>query len=120
MNLCIVGCRDYSDYGYFTKKVNEIVAGRPIAQIISGGASGADAMAEKYANDNRINVRVFPANWNKRGRAAGPIRNGEMADYVKSVNGEVIAFWDNKSTGTKNMIGHCQRLGIAVTIVKIP
>ena len=75
-------------------------------EIISGGCSGADAMAEAYAKDYGITLKVFPADWNKYGKSAGPIRNEQMAKYATTDSDScmLIAFWDGKSRGTKNMI----------------
>jgi hypothetical protein len=49
-------------------------------------------------------VKEFPANWVEHGRAAGPIRNGQMADYADAL----IAVWDGKSKGTGNMINQAR------------
>ena len=57
-------------------------------------------MTERYAEENNYSLELFPAQWNKYGRSAGPIRNEIMVakcDYV-------IAFWDGTSKGTKNLI----------------
>ena len=86
--------------------------------IVSGGAKGADSLAEKYAADNGIKIKVFPANWNKYGKAAGPIRNKKMLEYISdSGNPLVIAFWNGKSRGTKNTIETARKMKIATLIV---
>ena len=55
MRLAIVGSREMKDSALFNKVINEFIAknGAPIA-IVSGGASGADSLAEKYACLNKI------------------------------------------------------------------
>ena len=73
-----------------------------ISEIVSGGASGVDAMAERFANENGIAVKVYNADWKKYGRGAGPVRNKEMAEYVGE-KGALIVFWDHKSKGTGSM-----------------
>ncbi|MBO5745507.1 MAG: DUF2493 domain-containing protein [Clostridia bacterium] len=82
--------------------------------IISGGASGADAIGEKYAERNGFEVERYPAEWNKYGRSAGPKRNEQMA----SVCDFVICFWDGKSKGTKSMIRYANKYGKQVRIKK--
>ena len=66
-----------------------------------------------------MNLVVFfhllhPADWNRLGRAAGPIRNEEMAE----VSDALIAFWDGKSRGTKSMIEIARRKGLQVAVVR--
>ena len=57
-------------------------------------------MGRRWAIENGIPIKEFPANWQEFGRAAGPIRNGEMADYADAL----IAIWDGRSRGTADMI----------------
>ena len=89
-------------------------------EIISGGCTGADAMAEVYAKKRNIPLKVFPADWKKYGKYAGPIRNEEMAKYASSDEddwGMLIAFWDGKSRGTKNMIDMAFKYGLDVHVI---
>ena len=53
-----------------------------ISEVVSGGASGADHGGEVFAKSNDIPIKVFRAEWNAYGRAAGPIRNRKMAEYA--------------------------------------
>lgn len=72
----------------------------PITEVVSGGAAGVDRFGEQLAREDGIPIKVFPADWNSHGKAAGPIRNREMAEYGDAL----VAVWDGKSRGTKNMI----------------
>lgn len=106
--VVIAGCRDYCNYGqakeYIDLCLSDIQKEHEII-ILSGGASGADALGERYAEENSLKVERHPADWNRFGKSAGPRRNEEMAkvcDYV-------ICFWDGKSRGTKSMIGYARR-----------
>lgn len=83
-------------------------------EIISGGARGADKIGEQFAKKYNIKLTVFPAQWDKYGKSAGMIRNAEMAQYAK--DGILFAFWDGKSTGTKNMIDAARRNNMMVLI----
>ena len=64
-------------------------------------------MGERYAAENGFTVEIFMAEWDKYGRAAGPIRNEKMVDIANLV----IAFWDGKSRGTKSLIKYAERAG---------
>lgn len=76
-------------------------------------AKGADLLGKKYAEEKRYVVRRMPADWDKHGRAAGPIRNKQMAQSADAL----IAFWDGKSKGTENMINLAKEYGLKVRVV---
>jgi hypothetical protein len=98
MKTIIAGCRNFYDYDKF-KKALELYK-NPITEIVSGHASGADSLGEKYAKENNIPLKLFPANWELYGKSAGYKRNYQMALYADCL----IAFWDWESKGTKMMI----------------
>lgn len=80
--------------------------------IISGTAKGADQLGEQWASENSIPVKQFKPDWAQYGRAAGPKRNREMAENADAL----IALWDGKSKGTKNMIETAEKLGLKVYV----
>ena len=83
--------------------------------ILSGCASGADAIGERYAKENGFKVEKYPADWKTYGRSAGPKRNKQMAE----ISDYVICFWDEKSKGTKTMIDYAIKCNKPVRIKKI-
>lgn len=73
-----------------------------VTEIVSGGAVGVDSLAEEYAIVNNIKLTRFPVHdfeW-KVSRSAGLVRNRKMAGYAEAL----IAIWNGRSPGTKNMI----------------
>ena len=82
--------------------------------IVSGHASGVDSLGEKFAADHNLQCELYPADWDKHGKAAGPIRNAEMAEVADAL----IAFWDGQSRGTKSMIDLARKKGLQVAIVR--
>jgi len=100
MKTIIAGTRTFNDYELLVSKLTEFRLTHDITEIVSGGAIGADRLGEVYAMRNDIPIKPFPANWNKHGNAAGPIRNRQMAEYAD----QLIVFWDGSSKGTENMI----------------
>lgn len=82
--------------------------------IISGGARGADTLAEQFAQEYSYVTKIFPANWDKYGKAAGPIRNKQIVDHCDIL----VAFWDGTSRGTKHSIDIAEKQGKPVIIFK--
>lgn len=85
-------------------------------EIIEGNCRGADRMAGEIGGELGIQVTEFDADWEKHGRAAGPIRNSEMLKEKPDV---VMAFTKNleKSVGTKDLVDKARALGIQVFLV---
>ncbi len=73
-----------------------------ISLIISGGAVGIDAMAEKYADEHGIPKLVVRPDYKNFGRVAPILRNHKMIDMADMV----IAIWDGRSRGTKDVINY--------------
>ena len=48
---------------------------------------------------SNYNTKTFLPDWKTKGRAAGPIRNKEMAIYADIL----LLIWDGKSRGSKSM-----------------
>jgi len=83
--------------------------------IISGGARGIDSLAESYAEAKGIPKQIFNAEWDVYGKRAGFLRNEQMGKEADAL----IAIWDSKSRGTKNMIEIMQSLSKKVYIVRV-
>lgn len=112
MKLIIAGGRDATKYDVLAAIANCSVDGgfdpHDAEEVVCGGARGADAWGAKFAKSNGIDVKMFPADWDKHGKAAGHIRNREMGDYAT----HVLAIWDGKSKGTKGMIEYATKKGL--------
>jgi len=106
MKILICGSREFSDYNNFSRRMDEYLSSSDMSQIeiVSGGAKGADSLAQRYAEERQLKFTLFPADWQQYGRSAGYIRNGEMAKYCSGPKNTCVAFWDGKSLGTKHMM----------------
>lgn len=113
LRVIIAGGRDIHDYNLIIEAIEECQF--PIATVVSGGAKGVDALGEKYAIETNKTLHIYEADWEKHGRAAGPIRNRKMAENADAL----IAIWDGKSKGTKNMIETATKLGLLVYVKRI-
>ena len=120
MRTIIAGSRTLHDIKLVKEAVKK--SGFLVTEVISGGAGGIDRLGELYAVSADIDLVVFPANWSKHGKAAGPIRNKRMANYAiadESRPGGLIAVWDGESRGTKSMISIADSLGLKVFIFRV-
>ena len=127
IRIIIAGGRDFTDFDYLERSTFEVIEhvqarhikDYPFVTIISGKARGADTLGEKFGSKYGLNVKEFPADWDKYGKKAGFIRNEQMGNYaIENGNSSaiLIAFWDGKSKGTENMISIAKRLGMEVHI----
>lgn len=116
--IVVAGCRDYNNYEeakeYIDFCISKIKKEHTLI-FVSGGCRGADVLGERYAKENGYKIERHPAEWKKYGKAAGPIRNREMAE----ISDYVICFWDGKSKGTKAMIEYSVKIGKPIKIKKI-
>ena len=117
MKLAIVGSRNYTDYQKVKHMINDYLGdiSRDDLEIVSGGAPGVDGLAKRFSKIRKLPYKEFPANWNKYGLAAGPIRNQEIADYSDCC----LAISYGRSPGTNITIKMFQKLGKPVKVIRI-
>lgn len=85
--------------------------------LVHGGASGADSIAGRWAEKNRVLQRHHIANWNLYGKSAGLIRNEEMLKSLNPANGDIVlAFWDGSSPGTKHAIDTALKMKLDISV----
>ena len=103
MKLIIAGSRTIKITGYELSILIPVVTHMvrsEISEIVSGLAKGPDLSGKDLADLVwHKNCKEFPADWDKFGKAAGHIRNKEMADYADAL----LLIWDGESRGSKNM-----------------
>jgi hypothetical protein len=114
MRLIVAGSRTFTDYARLSAVLDRLL-GTKVPEIVSGGARGTDALGERYAREHGLKLTVMPADWETNGKAAGPIRNRQMAEYGT----HLVAFWDGASPGTKHMIDAALDRGLSVRVVRL-
>lgn len=79
--------------------------------------TGADRFASIWCGFGQADVYEIKhsADWEKHGRAAGPIRNREMAQAGADL---CLAFPLGESRGTWNCVNECKKAGIPVKVIK--
>lgn len=78
MRVLVCGGRHYFDHNTVVRTLDAIHVETPITAILHGGATGADALAGKWAALRNVSTVVFKADWQAHGRKAGPWRNMQM------------------------------------------
>lgn len=112
MRVLVCGGRDYSD----VDMVSVTLKGLKFTWLIQGGADGADRLARDYAEAMGIPIKTYLADWEKHGKAAGPIRNQRMLDEGRP--DLVVAFPGGR--GTADMVRQASRRGVPVLRVMGP
>jgi len=101
MKLAIVGSRTFTDQERFDAWIDKAIElwGIP-DEVVSGGASGADTLGERWARSRGIKVTIFRPDWDQYGRAAGIIRNRDIIARAT----HVLAFPSRRGKGTQHSI----------------
>lgn len=115
MNIAIIGSRNFTDFELLSSTIlNYLFENKlTVTSVVSGGAKGADSLAEKFALENYLKMTVFKPDWKQFGKRAGFIRNTLIIENCDIV----FAFWDGKSNGTKDSIDKAEKLGKKVIII---
>lgn len=115
MKIAIVGGRNFLDYELLKKELAKFTEENEISltSIVSGGAKGADTLAEKFAAEMGVELIVFKPDYEKFGRGAALARNTQIVECADTV----FAFWDGKSKGTLDSIKKAEKLGKKLLII---
>jgi predicted Rossmann fold nucleotide-binding protein DprA/Smf involved in DNA uptake len=116
MKLAIVGSRNFSDYKVLSDFILSKFNLSEVDAIVSGGAKGADSLAEKFAHEHNLLLIVKEADWAKYGRAAGPIRNQLIVDEAAAV----VAFPTPSSKGTLSTMNLATKKGKRLEVMHVP
>lgn len=118
MKLIVAGGRDFTDSSRMDAELKNLVLNGTLpddVELVCGMARGADITAYhlwKHVYQNP--VHEFEAEWDKHGKAAGFLRNTQMALFADFL----VAFWDGTSKGTKHMIETMQSLRKPVIVIR--
>lgn len=83
--------------------------------VVSGCAPGPDSLGIRWASENNIPLKKFPANWRPNGiynARAGLERNQDMANFADAL----LLLWDGKSRGSAHMLSCMNHLGKPVHV----
>lgn len=108
MKLIVAGGRDYKPRVKDILRLNWLHMKRPVTELISGGAEGADKMGMDWATSLGIPMHLALPDWEQYGKAAGPMRNREMARLADAC----VLF--PGGAGTASMAAEAEYAGIKV------
>lgn len=109
--LLICGGRKFYDYAFLCHHMGLVrpwCAARPL--VIQGEATGADALAKRYARDQGLPCAGMPALWSNYGNRAGSLRNEWMLELLKP---DLIVALPG-GNGTAHMVKIATKAGIEV------
>lgn len=113
--VVICGSREFNDYEFLKEHCDNILVSKRETHnivIISGAARGADALGERYAEENGFKLIRIPADWDRFGKRAGFLRNKKMADLANGCIGFIVK--DVKCSGTEMMLRISQEKNLKV------
>ena len=130
MKLIIAGSRTFNDSASFWRIVHDYhrkveqywqyegYGSTNLTEIVSGGAKGVDSLAEEWATEQGITLKIFKPIYDESmwpSKLAPLHRNAQMAEYGDAL----LALWDGMSGGTANMIANMCLLNKPVFVVKV-
>lgn len=116
IKLAVIGSRTFTD----KERLYRILDNNydRIGMIVSGGAAGADTLAQEWAKDRGFPCVIYYARWRdlegNYDKGAGFRRNGQIIRQAD----KVLAIWDGVSGGTLNSMSIAEKLGKPITVVK--
>ena len=120
MRVIVTGSRDADEAEVYERLETLYRAGQLGVKgqiiIVQGGCpTGADHAALLFAQDHGLAHETFAADWDRHGTAAGPIRNGQMAQAGANMC-YAYPLREGDSRGTWDCVRACVKCGIEVRV----
>lgn len=116
--VVVTGGRDYDDRPMVNLCLDRLRENGMSGVVHGGCPTGADSMAHDWVQERKqeISYAVFPANWEKHGKMAGPIRNQCIIDEWKkgNIHKKVILLAFPGGRGTADMRRRAEAAGMLV------
>jgi len=104
ITIIVCGSRSEERDGLIMQWLDDYASKVNIDILIQGGAGGADKIAKDWADYRGVPYMNVPADWDKLGRPAGPIRNKLMANFAKRLGLPVVCVAFPGGPGTESMV----------------
>jgi hypothetical protein len=109
----LAGSRELTDHLLLETAISE--SGFDIRFVVSGGARGVDLLGEEWARKNGVPVERYKPDWKRFGKRAGVMRNSDSVSNAEAL----VALWDGKSTGTRDVIRKAKGAGLRVFVKQV-
>ncbi|NJO49796.1 MAG: DUF2493 domain-containing protein [Leptolyngbyaceae cyanobacterium RM2_2_4] len=126
MKIAVIGSREFDNYDLMCEHLDSLIAqtlhGDGKVSLLSGGAPGADSLAEVYAMQRDLEIEVIEADWddltqpdaliktNRWGKKydanAGKRRNTEIVRKA-----DLVVAFHNGSPGTADSLAKARLMG---------
>jgi hypothetical protein len=113
MRTILAGSRGLTDPVLLESAISE--SGFDITLVVSGGARGVDSLGEEWARENGIPVERYKPDWKRFGKGAGVMRNSDLMSKAEAL----VALWDGKSIGTRDVVRKAQEAGLRVFVKQV-
>ena len=112
MKVAVVGTR--TRRGISVEKLIQFLP-KNCSMILSGGAQGVDAAAQRAAKALNLPFRAYLPDYGRFGARAPLARNETIAQNCNYL----LAFWDFQSHGTRHILSLCISEGIPFRIIPL-
>ncbi len=124
INLVVVGSSRFYDYGLVEDAMDQWTSEEAHPDlVITGGASGVDYLAERWADNHNVQYAVFSEEWNAPrsgleddGREEAPT---SLTNQLLEAATHVLAFPSPTSKWTHVIIEMAEAMDIPVTVINV-
>jgi hypothetical protein len=112
--VLVTGSLSFDDYALLCATLDRLLVGKENVVVATGGATGAEALAERYAQEHGLGAKQLLADWARYGRGAKVIRANQLVETAD----RAVIFWDGKNKGIGELIEKAEAKGIPVEVVR--
>lgn len=110
MRIVCTGGRDFKEWALVTHLLETL---KPKDIFVGDCPTGLDLLVRQWGTSTGCKLKIFYADWNLHGKAAGPIRNREMLEAA----GDALVFAFKGGRGTADCVR--QAIAMKFTVLQV-